>query len=334
MGSSRCRRMIRAVWYPRTQISTTTRRIALAPVWGVFEGDSLGRNRRSFLGEVREKASRGAERSLRKRKSRRGLRRGKARSRGGKPRSRQPPPATVDTQHIGRKVRRLLRQHAYWDAVVLRFENEFKAEIEKRWVRSPYPHPLVKLESDPWGRRADRVVLSGFCHYWWQRYRRLLKAIAKTDKSYCPLGWWPFLDSRLGFHFPLGERGEASTALEDLAFRAGEAALAHRRSNQTLRPGFLTSIPEWTQSSTCQWCGLGPRVGTHTVWCPLQRGLTAFVPARYGGNRRGERNRTRSNWSTPRRSPSESERRRRAAVEVPRHAPPSSSSDRDFRSLF
>lgn len=227
MGSSKVRRVLRALWSRRHNL-TTSRRIVPAPVWGVISVSE------------RAKATEGAERSLRKRKSRRGLRRGRRRSREGKTRSPSPLPATVDKEHVARKVRRLLRQFAYWDRIFLSFENALKKAIQDVRARphkargnARFNDPLVCIgNTNRWGG-GGQLCWSPFALWWRGRYDRLRRSSRVTCKSYIPMGWLVFLDSRLGYSFP-GELNEASSVLEELALRAGEAALAHRMANQTV----------------------------------------------------------------------------------------------------
>jgi len=241
MGGSVVRRKLRAVYYPRTQIRSTTRWIALAPVWGVSGVlDVFNRDAKY------EKASRGAERSLRARKSRRGLRKIGGRSRTGRPCSPKDISANVDKQHVGRKVSRLLRQHAYWDTKFLSFEKWLKNDIQKKRHREmSHPDPFLRYREDSSGRRTRTHVEKSPYHSLVRgRYRDLVRRSRVTDPAYNPMGWLVFLDSRLGYTFPASVGGvSASDALEDLAFRAGEAALTHRRANQTATYEPLTNSP-------------------------------------------------------------------------------------------
>jgi len=190
----------------------------------------------------REKASEGAEKSCRKRRSHRGLRIVKARARGGKPRTRPPNAASDDTQHVDRKVRRLLRQFSFCDVKFRNFEREFRNEIEARRRKYGVSDPLVSSTTDRWGNATGRVW-SNFALFRKRTYLSLLKRVKKICPKYGQsLGWLVFLDSRLGYSFP-GELNDAASVLEELALRAGEAARAHRVVQQYGQPSSTNPLP-------------------------------------------------------------------------------------------
>jgi len=214
------RRTVRANLFGSTQNRRGTRWIGVAPVRGVTKVPIFGSG-------PYEKASEGAEKSCRKRRSHRGLRVPKARARGGKPRTRPKNTASDDTQHVDRKVRRLLRQFSFCDVKLRNFEREFLNEIKERKRKYSVADPLVAARNrDRWGVVQDRVW-SPYALFKKRSYLSLLKRVKKVCPKYNPLGWLVFLDSRLGYSFP-GELNDAASVLEELALRAGEAARAQR----------------------------------------------------------------------------------------------------------
>lgn len=223
MRTSRRRRAVRANLFGPTKNRRGTRWIGIAPVRGVDLFPVFGP-------EFREKASKGVEKSCRKLRSHRGLRVKKARARGGKPRTRPTNAASGDTQHIDRKVARLLRQIRFCDVKLFRFERDMKSEIKERVRKYSVTDPLVTGTSDRWGNQRGRQW-SSYALYKKRTYLTLLKSIKRVCPKFSPLGWLPFLDSRLGYSFP-GELNEPSSVLEELALRAGEAARAHRVHQQ------------------------------------------------------------------------------------------------------
>lgn len=233
MRTSRRRRAVRANLFGSTKNRRGTRWIGIAPVRGVTKVLVFGQG-------SREKASEGVEKSCRKRRSHRGLRRGKARARGGKPRTRPSPTANADIQHVDRKVRRLLRQMAYWDVRLRSFEREFRSEIEERKRKFSNLDPLTVGTTDRWGNKRA-LVFSPYALFRKRAYLSLLGRIKKRCPKYSPLGWLVFLDSRLGYSFP-GELNEAASVLEELALRAGEAARAHRVVQQYGQPSNTTPL--------------------------------------------------------------------------------------------
>lgn len=220
MGSSSIRRTLRAQRWTPKKISSTSRWIVGLTV---------------RVSVPYAKATEGAERSSapRERKSRRGLRRGKRRSRGGNPRSPLKSSATVVKQPTDRKVRRLLKQFAYWDVRLAEFESKFRQIVKSREGGDSPPH-ITKYFGEILLTKKGRNVKSSSSRYSSAAgaYHVLLRRVKRTCPSYHPMGWHTWLSSRLGW-FPPGGKS-ASDSLFDLAIFAGTAARARRRSQENV----------------------------------------------------------------------------------------------------
>jgi hypothetical protein len=196
-GSSRVRRQLRAHFWGSTKLSRNLRGIRPVAVGVTVNG---------FFGTIDldgVNAEKGAEKSCRKRRSRRGQRTGRVRSRGLQPRSHPSahvrPNSTAGTL-TDRKIRRLSGQMDYWKARVKRVELALgKLGKERFFVHSrsarfnaktgEYFHPLVA---------HDRYLLLR------EIYRSIQRRMLRTTLWVRPLRekWVGFLDSRFRFQPP------------------------------------------------------------------------------------------------------------------------------------
>lgn len=196
-GSSRVRRQLRAHFWGSTKLSRNLRGIRPVAVGVTVNG---------FFGTINldgANAEKGAEKSCRRRRSRRGQRSGRIRSRGLQPRSHpQGPdrPNSTAGELTGRKIRRVSAQMDYWKAKVKRVEHALnKLGKERFFVRSrterwdaakrDFVHPLVA---------HDRYILLR------QVYRSIQRRMLGTTAWVRPLRekWVGFLDSRFRFQPP------------------------------------------------------------------------------------------------------------------------------------
>jgi len=237
MGSSHLRQLRRHSWCAKT-ITRNVRRIPELTVWvsGVGVLDST-----SIRGV---KANEGAEKScLRTRRSRRGLRRGRCRSRGRKPRSPSTPLQPSTEKVTSRKVNRLLRQFAYWekkwDVLTARGRSELARHsrgphgvVDGLWLLSKSQYVKGGTRTNPgpaYYRKSFRrgIVLQRL----YVDYRKLRKGTLVHCPPFNPMGWAVWLD-HLPFSYEsiAGEQATSAWNLEELALRAGEAALEHREA--------------------------------------------------------------------------------------------------------
>lgn len=107
------------------------------------------------------KAREGAERSCRARRSRRGLRRGKKRARGGKPREPSPPRPKPTTCTNGRAIKNLLRLYGWirsrGDVLKKRFPSEVLLWNDGRTLFL-HEHPLLEDHYSRWLLLRERCL--------------------------------------------------------------------------------------------------------------------------------------------------------------------------------
>lgn len=201
MGSSFVRRELRRKCCYVTKIRSTGRWIPRSTVRVVCKG-LYG----ASAGEV-VKATEGAEKSCLARRRKRGLRKSKRRSRGGKPR-RSVKTATPDSAPVSnRQLSRVCSQMDYWEEWIGRFRKSVKRFArESDWFDSHWTG----------GSRTRKVLTPNFRYKRYrERWLKILRALSLAETSsklFYTCSWAHFLNKTTGVSSP---GSSVRKALED-----------------------------------------------------------------------------------------------------------------------